>query len=84
MTTTGRLSTCEICGGTIECTPTGWVHAGDLRSGHHPHFAQPDDSAVSGPDHDDVCDGADCDHADHEAERALDEDADAYVDRGRD
>jgi hypothetical protein len=53
--TATRLSTCGRCGGTIEQRPdnpgTGWGHIVPPANGHLP---DPDDSAVSGPDADDL------------------------------
>ena len=81
----GRLSTCATCHKIIEWeNGDGWAHRIMPRPWHDP---EPDDSHVSGPSHNDVCDGADpeCEHPDCEdrleAERALDDDADAYFDR---
>ena len=90
MTTTGRLSTCGICGFTIQQTHAGWQH---VTPPARPHQPEPDDSHVSGPDddarkdcceayEDDDCDPV-CDCGDCEEERALDDDADACRDRVR-
>ena len=89
MSTDARLSTCGICGGTIQQTHAGWQHVALLPS-TRPHQPDPDDSAVSGPDRCEWCDqpeddcDAECDCPECEAQRALDEQADMYHDNAKD
>lgn len=85
-----RLSTCGTCGATIKrCEGTGWWH---MTGTDHGHRAEPDDGAVSGPDHtcewcdrveDDPCDD-ECGCPECEGDRLLDDEADAYAERCRD
>lgn len=93
MSTDARLSTCGICGGTIQHRPTavsGWGHIVDTPRNADGHRPDPDDSAVSGPDRCEWCDqpeddcDAECDCPECEAQRALDEQADMYHDNAKD